>query len=153
VLQSKDLPNFSEASEMAQAVEAVETEDVPRGTPLEEEERSRLGRVRSLVRRPKRIPRGVLLGLAVLAVISALGWWLYAGQFESTDDAQIEGHLDAINARISGTVVYINPKVENNQYVEAGTLLWNWIRMTTRRHWTTPRANLPHVKPKLIRQT
>jgi len=50
-------------------------------------------------------------------------WWLYARQFESTDDAQIDGHLDAISARISGTVQYINPKVENNQYVEAGTLL------------------------------
>src|SRR5207244_1850464 len=30
---------------------------------------------------------------------------------------------NAISARISGTVLYINPKVENNQYVEAGTLL------------------------------
>jgi len=52
-----------------------------------------------------------------------LSWWLYARHFESTDDAQIDGHLNAISARISGTVLYINPKVENNQYVEAGTLL------------------------------
>jgi membrane fusion protein, multidrug efflux system len=42
---------------------------------------------------------------------------------KSTDDAQIDGHLNAISARISGTVLYITPKVENNQYVEAGTLL------------------------------
>jgi membrane fusion protein (multidrug efflux system) len=52
-----------------------------------------------------------------------LSWWLYAQRFESTDDAQIDGHLDVVSARITGTVVYINPKVEDNQYVEAGTLL------------------------------
>jgi membrane fusion protein (multidrug efflux system) len=108
---------------MAQTVEAVATEDLPRIDPLENEEPSRFSRVRNVVRSRKRIPRGALLGLAALAVVSALGWWLYAGQFESTDDAQIDGHLNAISARISGTVVYINPKVENNQYVEAGTLL------------------------------
>jgi len=28
-----------------------------------------------------------------------------------------------VSSRISGTVLYVNPKVENNQYVEAGTLL------------------------------
>jgi membrane fusion protein, multidrug efflux system len=61
--------------------------------------------------------------LGAIALIVAASWWLYARQFESTDDAQIDGHLDAISARISGTVQYINPKVENNQYVEAGTLL------------------------------
>ena len=43
--------------------------------------------------------------------------------YESTDDAQVEGHLDLVSARISGTVTYINPRVENNQLVEAGTLL------------------------------
>ena len=28
-----------------------------------------------------------------------------------------------VSSRISGTVLYVNPRVENNQYVEAGTLL------------------------------
>jgi len=67
--------------------------------------------------------RWVFGALGAIALIVASSWWLYARQFESTDDAQIDGHLDAISARISGTVQYINPKVENNQYVEAGTLL------------------------------
>ena len=35
----------------------------------------------------------------------------------------MDGHFDSISSRISGTVVYVNPKVENNQFVEAGTLL------------------------------
>src|SRR5260370_6564875 len=35
----------------------------------------------------------------------------------------MDGRLNAISARITGTVMRINPSVENNQYVEAGTLL------------------------------
>src|SRR6266436_165087 len=60
---------------------------------------------------------------ASIAASALTAWWLHAQGFESTDDAQIEGHLNSISARISGTVAAINPKVENNQYVEAGTLL------------------------------
>jgi membrane fusion protein (multidrug efflux system) len=59
----------------------------------------------------------------VVVTLVLLSWWLYARRFESTDDAQVDGHLNAISARITGTVLYINPKVEDNQYVEAGTLL------------------------------
>jgi membrane fusion protein, multidrug efflux system len=73
--------------------------------------------------RPRRVPRWALFVLPVIAAIVVLSCWLYARRFESTDDAQIDGHLNAISARISGTVLYINPKVEDNQYVEAGTLL------------------------------
>jgi len=56
-------------------------------------------------------------------VLVLVSWWLYAQHFESTDDAQIDGHLNAISARVTGTVLYINPEVEDNQYIEAGTLL------------------------------
>ena len=67
--------------------------------------------------------RWVLLFAAALAVAAATSWWLNSRNYESTDDAQIEGHLDLVSPRISGTVSYINPRVENNQFVEAGTLL------------------------------
>jgi membrane fusion protein (multidrug efflux system) len=67
--------------------------------------------------------RLVLLFAAVLAVAAATSWWLNSRNYESTDDAQIEGHLDLVSSRISGTVSYINPRVENNQFVQAGTLL------------------------------
>jgi membrane fusion protein, multidrug efflux system len=43
--------------------------------------------------------------------------------YESTDDAQVDGHLGSVSARISGTVVYINPLIEDNQLVQAGTLM------------------------------
>ncbi len=109
---------------MAHNVEAVAVEE-PRMIPLKEEQPISLpsNRLRNLFRRPRRISRRALLALAAVAVVAGLGWWIYAQQFETTDDAQIDGHLDALSARISGTVIYINPKVENNQYVEAGTLL------------------------------
>jgi membrane fusion protein (multidrug efflux system) len=65
-----------------------------------------------------------ILSLALGAVVAGgVYWWLESQGFESTDDAQIEGHLDVIAPRISGTVTYINPKVANNQMVEAGALL------------------------------
>jgi membrane fusion protein (multidrug efflux system) len=64
----------------------------------------------------------VIVLLLVVAVVAAL-WWLRARRFETTDDAQIDGHFNAISTRISGTVVYVNPDVENDHYVKAGTLL------------------------------
>ena len=70
------------------------------------------------------VPRWAFAGLAVvLTAIAASSWWLHARHFESTDDAQIYGHINVVSSRISGTVLYINPRVENNQHVEAGTLL------------------------------
>jgi len=83
----------------------------------------------------------VVLGVAVLAA-GTLRWWLHAQGYESTDDAQIEGHLDSISARISGTVSYINPQVENNQLVQAGTLL---LQLDPR----DSEADLEHAKANL----
>jgi membrane fusion protein (multidrug efflux system) len=59
----------------------------------------------------------------VVIAAAATAWWLNSQGYESTDDAQIEGHLDLVSPRISGTVTYINPAVEDTHVVEAGTLL------------------------------
>src|SRR5580692_5493667 len=67
--------------------------------------------------------RWVLLAFCVAALAGASLWWLHSQNYESTDDAQIEGHLDLVSTRISGTVAWIDPRVENNQLIEAGTLL------------------------------
>ena len=74
--------------------------------------------------RRKPLPRWVfaVLGLA-FAAMAGFAWWLHARHFESTDDAQIDGHINVVSSRISGTVLFVNPRVENNQYVDAGTLL------------------------------
>ena len=71
----------------------------------------------------RRFSRWILLLCAAIAVSGASLWWVHSQNYESTDDAQIEGHLDLVSSRISGTVLSINPKVENNRFVEAGTLL------------------------------
>src|SRR4029077_17393321 len=71
----------------------------------------------------RRFSRWILLLCAAIAVGGASLWWVHSQNYESTDDAQIEGHLDLVSSRISGTVLSINPKVENNRFVEAGTLL------------------------------
>lgn len=67
--------------------------------------------------------RWVAFGVFILAAAGGYFWWRHSERFESTDDAQIEGHLDTVSSRISGTVVYINPDIENNKFVKAGTLL------------------------------
>jgi membrane fusion protein, multidrug efflux system len=71
----------------------------------------------------RKLSRWMLLLASAIAVVGAFLWWVYSQDYESTDDAQIEGHLDLVSARISGTVTYINPGIENNQFVGAGTLL------------------------------
>jgi membrane fusion protein (multidrug efflux system) len=77
------------------------------------------------VHRPssRKLLRWIVLLVSAMAVAATCVWWVYSQNYESTDDAQIEGHLDLVSARISGTVTYIDPRVENNQLVEAGTLL------------------------------
>jgi len=64
------------------------------------------------------------IGLALtVVVILAAGFflWRYLASYESTDDAQIDGHVNSVSARINGHVVKLN--VEDNQYVEKGTVL------------------------------
>jgi len=74
--------------------------------------------------RRKPLPRWVLAGLGlVFAAVAGFSWWLHARHFESTDDAQIDGHINVVSSRISGTVLYVNPQAENNQYIQAGALL------------------------------
>ena len=61
----------------------------------------------------------MVAGLAILTAVFFL--WRYLGSYESTDDAQIDGHVNSVSARISGHVLKLN--VEDNQYVEKGTVL------------------------------
>jgi len=71
----------------------------------------------------KNSSRWIVLFVTIAALTATGLWWLHSRDFESTDDAQIDGHVDLVSTRISGTVTYINPRVENNQFVTAGTLL------------------------------
>ncbi|MBV8451931.1 MAG: HlyD family secretion protein, partial [Deltaproteobacteria bacterium] len=63
------------------------------------------------------------IALAAVGLLGALGYWLYVRHYESTDDAQVDGHFAQLSTRITGTVTYVNPLVENDRFVTAGTLL------------------------------
>jgi membrane fusion protein (multidrug efflux system) len=64
----------------------------------------------------------LILIIAVLALLVG-GFFLYRyfASYESTDDAQVDGHLMPLSARISGYVTAVN--VDDNQYVQQGTVL------------------------------
>jgi membrane fusion protein (multidrug efflux system) len=65
--------------------------------------------------------RVALIIAAIVLVVSGFFLWRYFTSYESTDDAQIDGHLNSISARISGHVAKL--LVGDNQYVDAGTPL------------------------------
>ena len=71
----------------------------------------------------RRLARWTVLAFSAVVLAGASMWWLHSQNYETTDDAQIEGHLDLVSTRISGTVTYINPLVEDTHFVAAGTLL------------------------------
>jgi membrane fusion protein (multidrug efflux system) len=68
-------------------------------------------------------PRAKWVVLALILIVIVLGYavWSYYASRESTDDAQIDGHIVPVSARVGGTVEKVN--VDDNQYVVAGTVL------------------------------
>jgi len=65
--------------------------------------------------------RGVLTLAGILLTIAAVGaWWHYRGR-ETTDNAQIDGHITPVGSRVGGTVLEV--KVSDNQAVAAGAVL------------------------------
>jgi membrane fusion protein (multidrug efflux system) len=67
--------------------------------------------------------RVVVIVAAGVLLAAGGAFWRYLTSYESTDDAQVEGHLHAVSARISGTIIRVNPEVEDSHYVQAGTVL------------------------------
>jgi len=75
---------------------------------------------------PPRKKSKVMRWVVILVVLGALGvagvyLWRYFNTYETTDDAQIDGHIDAVSGRIAGNVVDI--RAEDEQYVNAGDVL------------------------------
>jgi membrane fusion protein (multidrug efflux system) len=58
---------------------------------------------------------------AIAILVIAIGAYFFYSGRESTDDAQIDGHITQIAARVGGTVSVIN--VKDNQRVKAGEVL------------------------------
>jgi len=68
-------------------------------------------------------PNARLFLIAAILVVLVGGFfaWRYFQSYESTDDAEVDGHLMPLSARISGYVTNVN--VDDNQYVTTRTVL------------------------------
>ena len=69
----------------------------------------------------RKLNRGVLFGVLLVLIVGAAFWFFLSRGTEETDDAQIDGHLVPIAARIDGTINTV--RVDDNQTVKAGDLL------------------------------
>jgi membrane fusion protein (multidrug efflux system) len=99
---------------------AAETPD----SPKHEEKKSKgtgVGPARIFKRRWQRRTK-ILAG--IIGLIILVGGFLlyrYFTSYESTDDAQIDGYIYPVSPRVAGYITRVT--VDNNQYVEAGTVL------------------------------
>jgi membrane fusion protein, multidrug efflux system len=73
--------------------------------------------------RPKWLARGIAGIVLAGAITAGTMFWLDARHYETTDDAQVDGHFAELSTRIEGTVVWVNPNAENDHSVKAGDLL------------------------------
>jgi membrane fusion protein, multidrug efflux system len=75
-------------------------------------------------RKPRRSRTRIFVLIALVILLLAIGGyflWKYLSSYESTDDAQIDGHVNAISARISGHLSEV--LVQDSQIVKAGDVL------------------------------
>ena len=103
-------------SQTASATPEAKVEAAPPPLPASERDL----RWRQFRQHNPRLRIALILGGIALAV-AVLFLWRYLASYESTDDAQIDGHLNPVSARVSGHVQKL--LVNDNQYVKAGTPL------------------------------
>jgi len=65
--------------------------------------------------------RRVLLAAGVVVVVGGTALWYHYSGRETTDNAQIDGHITPVASRVGGTILEV--KVADNQPVEAGAIL------------------------------
>jgi membrane fusion protein, multidrug efflux system len=65
--------------------------------------------------------RTFIVVAAIVLLVGIFFAWRYFSSYESTDDAEVDGHVMPVSARISGYVAKVN--VDDNQQVRAGDVL------------------------------
>lgn len=77
---------------------------------------------RPLPRRSRRRMARIIVPILILLIlVGGYFLWKHFDAYESTDDAQIDGHINAISARISGNVIQV--LTDDEKYVKAGDVL------------------------------
>lgn len=95
-------------------------EDLAETESMLAEKTSSGGRSRPfLTRRPRTM--WTFLVILIGGAVGSFYLWQYYAVRESTDDAQISGHIHSMGAKVGGTVVAV--RVIDNQRVEAGAIL------------------------------
>ncbi len=66
--------------------------------------------------------RGGMLAIAVVVLAAIIGFfvWHSSGR-QSTDDAQIDGHITQVSSRVGGPILKLH--VQDNQFIAAGALI------------------------------
>ena len=65
--------------------------------------------------------KGIIAGAVVIVVAIGLVFWLRSRGSEATDDAQVDGRITQIAARVGGPIVKVH--VDNNEQVAGGAVL------------------------------
>jgi membrane fusion protein (multidrug efflux system) len=73
------------------------------------------------VTQPRSSRKGIIIAVVVVLILAAIGFWWHSTYSEDTDDAQINGHLIQVSARIAGQVIKV--AVDENQQVNRGDLI------------------------------
>ena len=89
----------------------------------------------------------VLVLLGSVLMIGGPRLWRYLDAYESTDDAQVDGHIAPISSRIEGTVEHVY--VQDTDYVKAGSLIAQIDPRDAKTALASARANLEQAKAQL----
>ena len=89
----------------------------------------------------------VLLVAAIALIVCVPRLLIYLDSYESTDDAQIDGHIAPISSRINGNVVGVY--VRDTEFVKAGKLLIEIDPRDEQAIVDTARANLAQATAQL----
>lgn len=66
--------------------------------------------------------RGIAIIIVIIILAAIASWYFFMRGRSTTDDAQIQAHVDPISPRVAGTVTHVY--VNNNDFVHAGQVLF-----------------------------
>jgi len=121
-------PQYEEEEDVKEQASSDVKEPVSVETEPERDDRRAGGERRSLADaralgffRTHPHAKWIVAALVIVLLTAGTFIWHYYSVRESTDDAQIDGHINPISARVTGTV--LNVLHDDNEVVQAGTLL------------------------------